>query len=124
MSHATPTGNKIKCLKAKARQAEKDIKAARQLGAFEILQDLESQHSAAMAEAAALECSGKARLEDLSVWQMEKVKGARKYRYWIATWRQNKKLHHEYIGSCKKATEETALVIARQRKAAALQRGS
>ncbi len=120
MTHATPTGNKIKGLKVEARQAERDMKAARQLGAGDILEDLESRHSKALAEAAALEASDQARLEDLTVWQMEKVKGGRSYLYWMATWRQNKKLHHEHLGSCRRMSQAEALQKARRLKAAAL----
>jgi hypothetical protein len=120
MTHATPTSNKIKSLKAEARQAEKDLKAARQLGAVDILEDLESRHSEALAAAAILEASGQARLEDLSVWQMEKVKGGRSYLYWMATWRQNKKLHHEHLGSCIRMSQVEALQKARVIKAKAL----
>jgi hypothetical protein len=124
MTHATPTGNEIKRLKAEARQAERGMKAARQLGAEDILEDLESRHSEALAEAAALEASGQARLEDLTVWQMEKVKGERSYFYWMATWRQNTKLHHEHLGSCRKVSQNEALTKARRLKAEALQNGS
>lgn len=120
MSHATPTSNKIKSLKAEARQAERDMKAARQLGAVGILEDLESRHSEALAEAAALEASGQARLEDLTVWQMEKIKSGRSYLYWMATWRHNKKLHHEHLGSCKKISQIEALAMAKRLKAEAL----
>ena len=65
-----------------------------------------------------------ARLEDLSVWVMEKVKptktGNRSYHYWMATWRQSGKVRNVHLGNCGKMDEETAKQKARAMKAAAL----
>jgi len=65
-----------------------------------------------------------ARLEDLSVWVMEKTKttkeGSRSYSYWMASWREDDRVRNVHIGSCAKLDEETALLKARKMKAEAL----
>jgi hypothetical protein len=74
------------------------------------------------AEAEALK--GAARLEDLTLWQMEKAKTTKKrsktYLYWMASWREGGKLRHTHLGSCKKVDHETALQKARKMKRKAL----
>ena len=74
------------------------------------------------AEAEALK--GAARLEDLHIWQMEKVKTTKKvirsYGYWMASWREGDRVRNVHIGSCAKLDEETALLKARKMKAEAL----
>jgi hypothetical protein len=53
-----------------------------------------------------------ARLEDLQVWQMEKVKttkkGSRSYHYWMANWREGGNVRNVHLGSGNKMDEETA----------------
>jgi hypothetical protein len=53
----------------------------------------QGEADAALAEAEALKLQ--ARLEDLTVWQMKKVKQSRKgcktYTYWMASWREGNK---------------------------------
>jgi len=65
-----------------------------------------------------------ARLEDLTVWVMEKVKptkkGNRSYHYWMATWREGGKVRNVHLGNCGKMDAETAKQNAREMKAAAL----
>jgi hypothetical protein len=67
---------------------------------------------------------GAARLEDLHIWQMEKVKTTKKgkttYGYWMASWREDDRVCNVHIGSCAKLDEETALLKARKMKAEAL----
>ena len=67
---------------------------------------------------------GAARLEDLSVWVMEKAKTTKKgkttYGYWMASWREGDKVRNVHLGSCKKLDKETALQKARVMKAEAL----
>lgn len=124
MTHTTPTSKQIKTLKAEARKAAKDMKAARQLDAKETLEDLKRRKAEALAEAEALEASGKARLEDLDVWQMEKIKstktGTNTYLYWMASWKKGGKVHHEHIGSCNNLSKDMAVMVARKKKAEAL----
>ena len=58
----------------------------------------------ALAEAEDLKLQ--ARLEDLNVWQMEKVKQSRKgsktYTYWMASWREDGKTHNVHLGEQQK----------------------
>ena len=71
-----------------------------------------------------LPLKGAARLEDLHLWQMEKIKttkkGTRSYLYWMASWREGGKVRHVHLGSCKKVDHETALQKARKMKREAL----
>jgi len=74
------------------------------------------------AEAEALK--GAARLEDLTLWQMEKAKttkkGSKTYLYWMASWREGGKVRNVHLGSCRKVDHEIALQKARKIKAEAL----
>ena len=125
--HKTTAGEKRKALKEEALELAKDAKAARK--AEKTLPDarkkahaLEGQASSLKAEAEALK--GAARLEDLSVWVMEKAKTTKKgktiYGYWIASWREGNRVRNVHLGSRAKMDEETALQKARKMKAAAL----
>ena len=67
---------------------------------------------------------GAARLEDLTLWQMEKSKSTKKgtqsYLYWMASWREGGKVRNVHLGICRKVDHETALQKAEAMKAAAL----
>ena len=125
--HKTTAGEKRRALKAEARELERDASMAMRVA--EILPDarmkageLEGKADELKAEAEALE--GAARLEDLTLWQMEKTKstkkGSQSYFYWMASWREGGKVRHVYLGSCRKVDRETALQKARKVKAEAL----
>ena len=125
--HKTTTSEKMKAMKAEARELERDASIA--LKAAEILPDarvkareLEGRADELKAEAEAME--GAARLEDLNLWQMEKEKttkkGTQTYLYWMASWREGGKVRHVHLGSCRKVDHETALQKARKVKAGAL----
>jgi len=125
--HKTTTSERMKALKAEARELERNASIAMKAveilpGAREEARRLESQAEELKAEAAALE--GAARLEDLHLWQMEKSKttkkGSKTYLYWIASWREGSKVRNVYLGSCKKVDHETALQKARKMKREAL----
>lgn len=67
----------------------------------------------------------KARLEDLSVYTVEKVKPtakgeARTYTYWYASWWVGDRARNVYLGSVARLSEEAALAKARTMKAEAL----
>jgi hypothetical protein len=51
-----------------------------------------------------------ARLEDLLLWQMEKVKntkkGTKSYFYWMATWREGDKVRNVHLGSCRRIWDQ------------------
>ena len=125
--HKTEAGEKRRALKAEARELERDARAA--MKAAEILPDarrearrMEGRADELKAEAEALE--GAARLEDLTLWQMEKAKtikkGSKTYLYWMASWREGGKVRNVYLGSCRKMDHETALQKARKLKSEAL----
>lgn len=125
--HKTTTSERMKAMKAEARELERDASIA--LKAAEILPDarmkageLESQANKLKAEAEAME--GAARLEDINLWQMAKEKTTKKgdqtYLYWMASWREGGKVRHVHLGSCRKVDHETALQKARKVKAGAL----
>ena len=125
--HKTAAGEKRKALKTEALGLERDARATMQ--AADILPDarrearrMEGRADELKAEAEDLK--GAARLEDLHLWQMEKVKstkkGSKTYHYWMASWREGDKVRNVHIGSCKKVDYETALQKARRLKAEAL----
>ena len=125
--HKTEAGEKRRALKAEARELERDARAA--MKAAEILPDarrearrMEGRADELKAEAEDLK--GAARLEDLHLWQMEKVKstkkGSKTYHYWMASWREGDKVRNVHLGSCKKVDHEAALQKARKMKAEAL----
>ena len=124
--HTTTTGNKIKALKRDARELARDARAlqkvARAPAARLEAQRLQGEADAALAEAEALKL--KARLEDLTGWQMEKVKQSRKgsktYTNWMASWREDGKTHNVHLGSNRKMDAEAARRKAREMKAEAL----
>ena len=125
--HKTAAGEKKKALKNEALELERDASMA--MKAAKILPDarrearrMEGRADELKAEAEDLK--GAARLEDLHLWQMEKVKstkkGSKTYHYWMASWREGDKVRNVHLGSCKKVDYETALQKARRLKAEAL----
>jgi len=125
--HKTSAGEKRKALKTEAMELERDASIA--LKAAEVLPDArprarELTSHADMLKANAEALKGAARLEDLNLWQMEKIKttkkGTRSYFYWMASWREGGKVRHVHLGSCRKVDRETALQKARKVKADAL----
>ena len=125
--HKTDASEKRKALKTDAMGLERDASMAMRVA--EILPDargearkLEQQAKELRAEAEALK--GAARLEDLTLWQMEKEKTTKKgdqtYLYWMASWRVGEKVRNVHLGSCRKVDHETALQKARKMKGEAL----
>lgn len=107
----------------RAREAKAAMKAAAILpGAGQKARELQEEADRLRAEAEALK--DQARLEDLSIWKLEKVKSTknsrRSYYYWMATWREGGKTRNVHLGSCAKMDAEAALHKARQEKARAL----
>jgi hypothetical protein len=125
--HKTPAGEKRKALKAEALElaidAKGTMKAAKTLPeAREKARELESQVDELKAEAEALK--GTARLEDLTIWVMEKTKttrkGSKKYGYWMASWREGDRVRNVHLGTCAKMDQEMAMQKARKMKAETL----
>ncbi len=125
--HITDAGERRKALKREAielaRKAKIAMKASKTLPeARRMARMLQGEADKALAESKALK--NQARLEDLHVWIMEKVKTTRKgrqsYRYWMATWREDGKSRNVHLGSCAKMDAQAALQKARKMKAEAL----
>jgi hypothetical protein len=125
--HRTPSGDRRQALQKEARELARDAralekKAARAPAARKEAERLQGEAENALAEAQALKLQ--ARLEDLTIWEMEKVKqsrkGSRTYSYWMASWREGGKTRNVHLGSCRKMDAEEARQKARERKAEAL----
>jgi hypothetical protein len=122
MVHKTPTGERIKELRVEARKLGAAFIAATKVEGLENLGDLKAKlrdrREAAKAEAAALANSGRARVEDLSVFRVKKeTKKGREHEYWHAAWMVGGKTRNVYLGSCKKMSQEEALARAQMMKA-------
>jgi hypothetical protein len=103
--HRTPSGDRRQALQKEARELARDAralqKAARAPAAHQEAQRLQGEADATLAEAEALKLQ--ARLEDLTVWEMKKVKQSRKgsktYSYWMASWREGGKTRNVHWGA-------------------------
>ena len=125
--HKTAAGEKRKALQKTARDLSSDAralqKAAKHLpAARQEAQRLQDEADVALAEAEALRLQ--VRLEDLTVWKMEKVKrtwkGPKTYTYWMACWREGGRTRNVHLGSAGKMDAEAARRKAREMKAEAL----
>ena len=112
--HRTPAGDRRQSLQKEAQELARDAralqKAARAPAARREAQRLQGEADAALAHAEALKLQ--ARLEDLNVWEMKKVKqsrmGSKTYTYWMASWREGDKTRNVHLGSARKMDAEAA----------------
>jgi hypothetical protein len=124
--HKTPAGERRKSLIREAKELAKDArlleKTAHAPLARQEAQRLQVEVESALAEAEALKLQ--ARLEDLTVWKMEKVKKSKKgpenYTYWMASWREGDKTRNVHLGSALKMDAEEALQKAQKIKSEAI----
>ena len=124
--HKTPAGERRKSLVRDAKELAKDARflerAARAPAARKEAQRLQEEASSALAQAEALKLQS--RLEDQTVWEMEKVKQTRKgpktYIYWMTSWREGNKTRNVHLGSSRKMDAEEAVQKARKMKAEAI----
>jgi hypothetical protein len=125
--HKTEAGEKAKAMRKEAGElagrAKAMMKAAKALSDISHkAREMEGQADELKAEAEALKVA--ARLEDLHLWQMEKVKttkkGSRNYHYWMANWREGGKVRNVHLGRCERMSQSEALQKARKLKAEAL----
>ena len=125
--HKTTAGEMRKALKEEALELAKEAKVAMTAAktlpdAMEKSHELEGQADSLKAEAETLK--GAARLEDLSVWVMEKAKttkkGSKTYGYWMASWRESDRVRNVHLGSCAKMAQDVAMQKARKMKAEVL----
>lgn len=123
--HTTATSEKIKELKAEAARAEREAATLAKVRGLEA-GAVEREEEARRLRSEAEDLRPKARLEDLRVYPVEKVKPtargeARTYKYWYASWWEGDRARNVYLGSAAKLSEEAALVKARKMKAKALE---
>lgn len=125
--HKTAAGERRKALKSVTRELAKDAKTLQKVAkhlpaARGEAQRLQEKANKALAEAEALKIQ--ARLEDLTVWEMETVKqskkGSKTYTYWMASWREGGKTRNVHLGSARKMDVEEALLRAQKIKAEAI----
>jgi hypothetical protein len=125
--HHTPAGDRRKSLQKEARELARDARALQKIAAHapaahQEAERLQGEADAALAEAEVLKLQ--ARLEELTVWEMEKVKeskkGSKTYTYWMASWREDGKTRNVHLGSARKMDAAEARQKARKMKAEAL----
>jgi hypothetical protein len=124
--HKTPAGERRKSLIREAKELAKDAKLLEKVAhapsARQEAQRLQGEVESALAEAEALKLQ--ARLEDLTVWKMEKSKKSKKepetYTYWMASWREGDRTRNVHLGSAQKIDAEEALQKAQKIKAEAI----
>jgi len=116
MVHDTPSRQKAREMKAEASALQKE---ARTLAAIEGADLLAAEREAKAKELqeAASKLEDMAKLEDLTVREVDFWKGTKSYPRWIASWREGDKIRTVYLGSCKKIGREEALEKARKLKA-------
>jgi len=121
--HRTNASEKRKALQKEALELEREARILRKINR------MSSDAKIRQAEANRLKAEAEglkrdARLEDLHVWQMEKIKtsrkGSRKYAYWMATWREGGTTRNVHIGSSRKMDARAAMQKAMGIKAQAL----
>jgi len=127
--HKTEASERRKTLKREAQELARDAKVLQKAAKTlpEVRREgqrLQEEADRALAESEALK--HQARLEDLTVWEMEKAKstkkGSKTYTYWMASWREGEKVRNVHLGSSRKMDAEEALHKARKMKAEALGR--
>jgi hypothetical protein len=124
--HKTSAGERRKSLIREAKELAKDAKLLEKVAhapsARQEAQRLQGEVESALAEAEALKLQ--ARLEDLTVWKMEKSKKSKKepetYTYWMASWREGDRTRNVHLGSAQKIDAEEALQKAQKIKAEAI----
>jgi len=125
--HKTASGEKRKALQKEALELAMQSRAA--MKAASVLpqagskaRELQEEAERLRAEAEALK--NRARLEDLTIWTLEKIKstskGSRSYHYWMATWREGSRTRNMHLGSCARMDADAALQKAKAMKAEAL----
>ena len=125
--HKTAAGERAKALLQEAqdlaRRAKAQKEAAATMRAARVtVMNLQSMAAKRLSQAQAQRLE--ARLEDLQVWEQKKVKdtkkGAKTYTYFMASWREGKKIRNVYLGSSQKMSLKQAQELARAMKREAL----
>ena len=126
--HKTAAGERAKALKKEAqdlaRRAKTQKEAAATMRAARVtVTNLQALAAKRLSQAQAQKLE--ARLEDLQVWEQKKVKdtknGPKSYTYYMASWREGKKIRNVYLGSSHKMSREQAQELAKRLKSEALE---
>jgi hypothetical protein len=125
--HKTEAGEKVKALKKEAQDLAYRAKAQKEAAAIMraarvTVTNLQALADKRLTQAQALKLE--ARLEDLQIWEQKKVKdtkkGAKTYTYFMASWREGKKIRNVYLGSSQRMSPGQAKEKARAMKREAL----
>jgi hypothetical protein len=122
--HKTEAGERRKALKREALVLARDAKVLQKAAKTLPKARQEAQRRQEYADKALEESESlklQARLEDLTVWEMEKTKSYKTYTYWMASWREGEKVRNIHLGSARKMDAGAALQKARKLKAEALE---
>ena len=125
--HKTDAGERRKTLKNQAAELANDAKTARKASRIMPNAQIEAQKlldaaNDMLKEAEAMKLQE--RLEDLTVYQINKyketTKSAKTYTYWMASWREGNKVRNVHLGSSRKMDSDAAKEKAKKLKANAL----
>jgi hypothetical protein len=124
MVHDTPARKRARELKEEAHSLIKDARTLEGIGGLKAESTARQDRAKELKEEAE-ELQNRARLEDLSVrqvdyWKDTKRKGRQNYSRWVCSWQEGNKVITKYLGSSRKLTREEALQKARAMKAEAL----
>jgi len=121
--HRTDTGDRIQAIKTELSRIDSQLRALNKLrrqgvNVFDAFDQLTVRKAEAKMELEELEASGRARLEDLHIFKVEKeTRKGKRNEYWHASWRLGEKVQNVYLGSCRKMDVEDAREKARKLKA-------
>ena len=125
--HKTEAGEKAKALKKEAQDLASRAKAQKDAAAIMRTAEVTVTNLQALADKRLTQAQAlklEARLEDLQVWEQRKVKetkkGAKTYTYFMASWREGKRIRNVYLGSSLKMNLEEAQGKAKAMKREAL----
>ncbi len=129
MTHWTEAGERRRRLLSEARKLRGLAERAREIS---IAGDMPEsfEELAARAEDEARDLKKEARLEDLTLWVLEKSRelakgGTQTYRYWYASWREGGTVKNHYLGSVRRVSREKAMetAMAMKEKAVGIRKG-
>lgn len=121
--HRTDTSDKIMNLKTELSRIDSQLKALANLRSqgvkvSDAFDQLAIRRKEAKRELEELEASGRARLEDLHIFTVEKeTQKGKRNEYWHASWRLGDKVQNVYLGSCRRMNAQDAREKARKLKA-------
>ncbi len=123
MVHDTPSRIAARKLMEDASRLTKEARTLREVRGMEA-EAIARELQASILKEGAQKLLEKARLEDISVRQVDywkdTKKGRQNYPRWIVSWQEGDKIVTKYLGGCKKIGQAEALEKARKLKTEAL----